>query len=199
MNEVLTPTTELEAVNLMLAVVGESPISTLEDSGIIDAVMAQQILLHASRQTQLIGWHWNTEENYPLAATYPEGEIMIPVNTLKVDTAGVDQGLDLVQRGNRLYDRKNHTFIIGKTVRVRITLFLPFDHLPETARSFITIRAARIFQERMVGSDNLWSFNKQDEVRSWADLQAAEADTQNFNILTGNAEAVEFNDRIIRG
>ncbi|UIL29739.1 hypothetical protein LZK75_11385 [Rhizobium leguminosarum] len=106
---ILTPTTELEAINLMLSVIGESPVNTVEDTGLVDAVVARQILIQSSRDVQLVGWHWNTEIDYPIAASFPEGELTLPPNTLKVDTAGADAGLDLVQRGNRLYDRKNHT------------------------------------------------------------------------------------------
>lgn len=182
----IIPTTELEAVNLMLSTIGESPVNTLEDVGVVDAVVALSILQMASRQVQLIGWHWNTEEDFPLAPTYPEGEILLPANTLKVDTSGDDSSLDLVQRGNRLYDRVNHTFAVGRTVKVEIVFCLPFDQLPEAARAYIAIRAARQFQEKSVGSETLRAFSKADELQAMAALVDAEAETQDFNILTGN-------------
>lgn len=182
----IIPTTELEAVNLMLSTIGESPVNTLEDVGVVDAVVALSILQMASRQVQLIGWHWNTEEDFPLAPTYPDGEILLPSNTLKVDTSGDDSSLDLVQRGNRLYDRVNHTFAVGRTVKVEIVFCLPFDQLPEAARAYIAIRAARQFQEKSVGSETLRAFSKADELQAMAVLVDAEAETQDFNILTGN-------------
>lgn len=195
---ILTPTTELEAINLMLSVIGESPVNTVEDTGIVDAVIARQILIQCSRDVQVVGWHWNTEINYPIAATFPEGELPLPPNTLKVDTTGQDQSLDLIQRGNRLYDRQNHTFQVGKTVRVEIVLFLAFDELPEAARSYIAMRAARQFQERMVGSETIWQFNSRDEVRAWANLQAAEAETLDLNMFTDNFSVLRVTDRQIR-
>lgn len=182
----LIPTTELEAVNLMLQTIGESPVNTLEDVGVVDAVVALSILQMASRQVQLIGWHWNTEDDFPLAPSFPEGEIRLPSNTLKVDTSQADASFDLVQRGTRLYDRVNHTYTIGRTIRVEIVVFLPFDELPEAARAYIAIRAARQFQEKVVGSDVLRGFTKLDEMQAMAALLDAEAETQDFNILTGN-------------
>lgn len=193
----LTPTTELEAINLMLSVIGESPVNTVEDTGIVDAVVARQILTQSSRDVQVVGWHWNTEINYPLAASFPEGEIALPPNTLRVDASGDDARLDLIQRGNRLYDRVNHTFSIGKTVKVSIVLFLPFDQLPEAARSYIVIRAARQFQERMVGSETLWQFNSRDEVRAWSNLQSAEAETLDLNVFRDNSSVRRVTDRVI--
>lgn len=196
----LTPTTELEAINQMLSVIGESPVNTVEDTGIIDAVVARQILNQSSRDTQVVGWHWNTEIDFPLTQSFPEGELLLPPNTLKVDTTGADESLDLVQRGNRLYDRKNHTFAVKKDVLVEIVLFLPFDELPEAARSYIAMRAARVFQERMVGSDTLWRFNANDELKAWSTLQNAEAEAQDMNILSESPSvAAVLNRRPGRG
>lgn len=191
----LTPTTELEAVNLMLDTIGESPVSTLEDVGVVDAVTAYRILGQASRQTQLIGWHWNTEPDYPITPSYPAGEIILPPNTLKVDTIGEFADLDLVQRGTRLYDRVNHTYEINKTVKVEIVLFLPFGELPEAARNYIAIRASRQFQEKFVGSDVLHSFSKADELQAMGALLDAEAETQDFNILTDEWSVVRVLSR----
>ena len=46
--EILTPTTELEAVNAMLASIGEAPADSLDDS-ITDAQLARQLLTQESR------------------------------------------------------------------------------------------------------------------------------------------------------
>lgn len=181
----LTPTTELEAVNLMLSVIGETPVNSVTSNGIADAVLAYQILTHSSREVQLVGWHWNTEINFPITPS-TTGELLLPANTLKVDTTGESQGLDLVQRGNRLYDRVNQTFVFDQPVRVEIVLLLPFDELPEAARSYITIRSARQFQERVVGSEVLQAFTSRDEFAAMAKLKEAEAETGDYNILSGS-------------
>ena len=181
----LAPTTELEAINTMLSTIGEAPVNTVEDNGIVDAVIARQILRSTSREVQARGWHFNTEKGFLLTPD-SEGFITLPPTVLRVDTVEESQDIDVVLRGNRLYDRRNHTFKFDKPIRVDAVILLPFDELPEVAREYITIRAARIFQERVVGSDLLSSFSKSDELRALAALQEMEADTADYNILTDN-------------
>lgn len=181
----LSPTTELEAINTMLSTIGEAPVNTVEDNGIVDAVIARQILRSTSREVQSRGWHFNTEKGFLLTPD-SGGFITVPTTFLRVDTVDEFQDIDVVLRGNRLYDRRNHTFKFDKPIRVDAVLLLPFDELPEVAREYITIRAARIFQERVVGSDLLSSFSRNDEMRALVALQEMEADTADYNILTDN-------------
>lgn len=177
-------TTELEAINLMLSVIGEAPVNNAEDNGVIDAVIARQILNDTSREVQSRGWHWNTDKGLELSPTYPlPGELLLPANTLQVDTVYPDAGIDAVQRGNKLWDRRNHTYRFDRPVRIDLIRFLDFEELPQAARTYITVRAARIFQDRVVGSDTLNGFNEKDEVRALVVLRNAEAETGGYNML----------------
>ncbi|MFN4278308.1 MAG: hypothetical protein ACK4FJ_18600 [Ferrovibrio sp.] len=190
----LTPTTELQAVNVLLSVIGESPISSVDELTTADAATAQSILHQVSRSTQARGWHFNTEENYPLSPD-ASGEIKLPANTLRVDTDADDVGEDVAHRGIRLYDRKNHTYKFTRSLRLTLIVALPFEELPEAARNYITIRAARIFQDRVLGSDALHAFNEDDEKTAHALLVEAEGDNADYNILTGNIDVA----RVIMG
>lgn len=181
----LSPTTELEAINTMLSTIGESPVNTVEDTGNVDVVIARQILQTASREVQARGWHFNTEINYTITPD-SEGYLVLPKTVLKVDTVYPDSSKDVVVRGSRLYDREKHTYVFTDAVKVDMTILLAFDELPEVARNYVTIRASRIFQERVVGSDTLHAFNSQDEARAMVSLMEYEADTADLNILSGN-------------
>jgi len=181
--DTVAPTTELEAVNTMLSIIGESPVNTLEDNGVVDAVTAQSILNHANRELQTKGWHFNTEPEYRLVADF-DGNVYLPTNCLKVDTAGKDKDLDLVSRGTQLYDRKNHSFNIGRTVTVDMVVGLPFHQLPESARRYVVIRAGRIFQDRILGSDTLNAWTTDDELWALVELKEAELDTADANMFT---------------
>ena len=181
----LSPTTELEAINTMLSTIGESPVNTVEDTGNVDVVIARQILQTVSREVQARGWHFNTEINYTITPD-SEGYLVLPNTVLKVDTVYPDSSKDVVVRGSRLYDRENHTYVSTDAVKVDMTILLTFDELPEVARNYVTIRASRIFQERVVGSDTLHAFNSQDEARAMVSLMEYEADTADLNILSGN-------------
>lgn len=190
----LSPTTELEALNTMLSTIGESPVNTVDDSGMVDAVIARQILRATSREVQSRGWHFNTEKGYPLQPN-ENGELLLPATILRADTVGTDADVDVVVRGTRLYDRRNHTYNIGKALKIDGVILLPFDDLPEAARWYVTVRASRIYQERVVGSDTLSAFNQQDEMRALVNLQEAEADTADYNILSDNYAVARVLDR----
>lgn len=149
----LTPTTELEAVNQMLAAIGESPVNRVTDSGNLDAATALATLTNVSREVQAKGWHWNTDLSFTIVPD-EDGYLRLGASVLSVDTVGANEGDDLVQRGTRLYDRVNHTYEFENSVVVDQVVFLPFDELPEVARSYINIRASRRFQENHVGSEH---------------------------------------------
>ncbi len=187
--------TELEAVNILLDSIGESPVNTLNNPGIVDAVKAQNKLHEVSRHVQLKGWHYNTEKEYDLTIN-GSGHLVLPANVLKVV---VDRRryptLDLVQRGLKMYDRCNQTFVFTQNIKVRIVLFLPWEDLPEVAKKYISIRSARIFQNQMVGSELLDKFEQRDEFEALVDLKEAEGDTSGANIFD-NEDTLRTIDRI---
>lgn len=195
MTTTVTPTTELEAVNLMLMVIGESPLSTLENSSVVDAVIAKSVLSEVSRAVQKKGWHFNTEIAFELLPTVFDKEIQVPANVLRIDTVYPDEQVDAVHRGTRLYDRKNHTYTFIKSVKVDMVVALPFQELPEAARYYIAVRGARIFQARTVGSDALYQFTAVDERDALADLKKAEGVNGDYNILTGSWSVARILDR----
>lgn len=177
----MTPTTKLEAVNIMLSTIGESPVNSLS-SGLVDAEMAETILNSVSRAVQSEGWNFNREQNLLVAPTL-EGEIVVPNNTLRADATNIPDSLDLVQRGKKMYDKQNHTFIINKDVKLDLVVELEFEDLPEVARRYIAIKSSRIFQDRVVGSDTLHGFNQQDEAQCYFELKEFENATEDFNIM----------------
>jgi len=177
-----TPTTELEAVNTMLAAIGEAPVNFLDDQNMVDVAVARKTLHEISRDLQTSEWYFNTEENYPLVRDNDK-EIDVPPNALRVQVPpGVYSGKP-IHRGNRLYDVENHTYKFVSDLKVKILFFLSFNELPEAARRYVTIKSARTFQDRVVGSDTLHVYTSQDEQRAWMKLREAEADVGNYNIM----------------
>lgn len=57
----LVATTELEAVNAMLASIGEAPVASLTGVTDTDVVTAISILRNTAREVQSLGWRFNTE------------------------------------------------------------------------------------------------------------------------------------------
>jgi len=179
-------TTELQAVNTMLSAVGEPPINNLEGQKNADAAIAKNILDEVSSEVQTHGWHFNTQLKVELSPD-ANSEIVLGDNVVRVDMTANTNGLvddrDIAQRGAKLFDRTNNTYTFTKSVKALVIYLLDWDDLPEPARRFITVRAARIFQDRMVGSQAHHAFSQEDEVRARALLREFEMDTGDYSIF----------------
>lgn len=193
----LSMTSELDAINIMLGTIGESPINSLDAAtGVVDAVTARAILSEVSVQVQEEGWHFNTEYEFVLTPSLDSKEIYVPANAIEVDASAYDRNdIDVAIRGNRLYDRKNKTFQFQQDIKADLTILLEFNELPQAARHYITVRAARVFQQRVIGSDTLGSFSEKDEARALRSMRRYESKTADYNILTGNYSVMRTIDR----
>lgn len=190
----LSPTTKLDAINTMLSTIGEAPINTLDDIGSVDAVMAEQILDSTSREVQGRGWHWNTEHEYEINPS-SEGYLWLPPTVLRADDSKGRLGKDVVVRGQRLYDRRRHTYEFTKPMTLDLMVLLEFEELPQPAKHFIMIRSSRIFQERVVGSQSLSGFTEMDEIWAKFQLEEMEGDIAEYNILTDSYSVARVLDR----
>lgn len=182
---ITTLSTELDAVNIILASTGATPINSLASITAADAAMAVSTLNEISRVVQSKGWRFNTEVNFTLPPTISK-EIFIPGNCVRIKPTGSDTHRDIVQRGNRLYDRASQSFEFPRAVTAELVLLLPFEEIPETARRYITIRAARVLQERSIGSEVLYKFNALDEQEAHREFRRGESLADNYNILSGS-------------
>lgn len=177
----MTPNSKLEAVNIMLSAIGEAPVNRLS-SGLVEAETAETILTQVSRSVQSEGWHFNRETNVEIAPNVA-GEIILATNTIRADQmVNSNSDLDLTQRGSKMYDRKNHTFAINTSAFLDITYELDFGDLPAVARKYVTIKAARILQDNIVGSEALHSFQREDEMQALFELKDYENETADYNI-----------------
>lgn len=194
MASTLVPTSELDAVNLMLSTIGEAPINDLSASGLGDVSAAKTRLHNVSRKVQTEGWHFNTEIDYELSPTV-DGFLILPSNTLKCDTTKEYNDMDVAWRGSKLYDRKRHTFVFTDPLKVELVIFLAFEELPESARNFISIKAAREFQSSVLGSPDLEAFTQDDEYEARALLMDAEGDSADNNMLSGSYSVANILER----
>jgi len=181
-----TPTTQLQAVNSMLSTIGEAPVNSLS-SGLVDAETAETVLNEVSRDVQSFGWNFNSEPDVP-ASKDSNGKIPLAANVLRADLASSvnkyrSNKNEYVQRGLFMYDKVQHTDIINKDLKLDIVYMLDFTEIPEVARRYITIKAARLFQERVVGSDNLSAMNRADEQQALFALKEMESENGDYNIF----------------
>lgn len=173
----ITALSRLDAVNMMLAAVGQLAVSTLEaDDASADSEQAQAVLANVIRQVGSEGWHYNTELKYPLTPD-EDGYLNLPANTLMVDTVYTDYGLDVVMRGSRLYDRTNHTFVFSDqtTYLVDLVVSLPFEDLTPTTRWYIAVKATRMFAADKLMRPDATRYKLSDELQARALFEAEDA------------------------
>tara|TARA_B110000483_G_C18079919_1_gene497641 strand:+ start:59 stop:664 length:606 start_codon:yes stop_codon:yes gene_type:complete len=194
-----TPTTKLEAVNSMLSTIGEAPVNSLT-SGLVDAETAETILNEVSRSVQAHGWNFNSEPDYIVAAD-TSGNVVLPTEIIRADLANSETKYrstkqEYVQRGNKMYDKIKHSFNIGTPLKLDVVVLLDFEVCPEVARRYVTVKAARIFQERVVGSDSLSAMNRNDEQEALFALREMEGDNGDYNIFDDYGTASVLNRSI---
>lgn len=192
----LTPTTELEAVNVLLGAIGEAPISDLEALGNLYASQARDTLRAVSREVQSASWWFNTSESYTFTLN-AEGKVLPPQSILKLTPAR--GSVPLVLRGTRLINPLTlaDTFD-SPPVADYVVWFLAYEELPETARRYIAVRAARIFQTQVLGSDQLYVFTEDHEKEAYAIFASEHADftyARGHNFLSDSADVSDIWDR----
>lgn len=190
----LAPLTELEAVNEILAVGSNSPVSTLDENQVIDASLAQSTLRSALIEILSKGWYFNTEEDLELVPDQ-DGRIRLPRNTLRLRTSGGSKGSKLVQRGTTLYDKTNKTDKFTASVTVELVLALEFEDLPSTVRMYATVTAARRYQDRFFGDQAVHSYTIEDERYARAAMMDEELDNQGANMLNDSQTIRDLSSR----
>ena len=115
-------TSKLNAVNTLLAIIGEAPVNSLNPPLTGDASLADQVIDEVSREVQGAGWSWNTMlyDSIPLDAS--TGQSQLPSNTLAVRFNPLSYpSQQFVLRGLRLFDRVKNTYDLRTSLGVGMT------------------------------------------------------------------------------
>jgi hypothetical protein len=178
----ITLTTELQAINTMLSIIGEAPVSSIASTTGTDVAIAKQILDETSVDVQTQGWNFNTQEDFPLALD-SNNKIPVPSNAVWVTTRPHNSTKNVIIRNAFLYDKDKNTDIFSNTLKVDMIILLPFTELPQFARRYIVTTAGRRFQARYLGSKELAGFSAQDELEARVACQQLDAANEKLNIL----------------
>ena len=183
-----TNTTRLESVNTMLATIGEAPVNSITGTLPLDASLAKTTLDEITREVLAGGWHFNTFYDYTLSLDV-DSKIPLAGNILRVDLdvqKYAPTTYDVVRQGDFLYNKKDNTFTFDKALDANVVIHLEFEDLPENARRYITIRAARIFQDRSIGATDAHGCTIRDEAGALAALREEEGLTGDHSIFNNN-------------
>lgn len=179
-----TSMTELQAVNVLLTTIGESPVNTLTGNQVTDVTIANQVITEVSREVQAQGWHFNTEDKVVLSRDVANN-IIIPSDVARIDTPNFNTTI----RGGKLFNLTDRTYVFSSSVEASIVYFQDFAVLPEVVKNYISTRASRIFSDRMLNSETIHKMVSRDEQKALTDLKAFESDTADFNMMDSYAVA----------
>lgn len=178
--------TLLDAVNVCLSAIGEAPVNSVDNPEIEDAKVALQIVLEAHREGQIKGWSWNRDtRTFQVDNT---GGITVPENVIRLTPDRYEWGRRYQLRGVRVFDTEKNGYSLAPEISQltgEVVELLPWDQCPEAYNRWATIRGARMFGGRILGSPDAVRFAALDEQSAMLELTTMEADHDRPNILTG--------------
>ena len=179
-------TTELHAVNQILASVGQAPVTTLDQTN-PDVAICYMTLVDTSRQVQAEGWTFNKEFNYPISVN-DQQEVIVDDTMLQLDLAKCRQAdygsYDAVRRNGKLYERNNHTYKWKENpVYCDVVWLWDWQDLPTPIREYIVAKAATIVSQRIVSDAQLYAMLKEQEQYTRAQALEYEANQGDFTMF----------------
>ena len=181
----LLKTSELEAVNRVLQMLGEAPVNSLSGQFGL-AKQAQDSLTDVSRRVQAEGWSFNTDYQVTIKPDSNKNLLVgSNVSRVVVDILAYPD-YDIVERKGKLYDRLNQTFEFTDEVKADLTYMYDWDELPEHARQYIMTRAGRQLQEAILGSPDLTKLNFAAEAEARTQFVEEETTKSEHNMIRGN-------------
>lgn len=177
----------LDAINVLLQAIGESPVNSVDTAEAVDVASASQCLDEFDRAVQSRGWPWNREYNVPLSPT-SDGTIPLPSNCLSMVRAYPPGPTDIiVERARQLYNKTKRSYTFAADVYVDMILRLDWEELPEVARRYITIWAAQQYQGRLQTSAGVAAILDETVAEARAQCGHAEDEAEGANCISGNA------------
>ena len=153
---------ELQAVNEILASVGQAPVTTLDQTN-PDVAIAYDTLIQVSREVQAEGWTFNKEYDYPFLPDTNQ-EILISDNILQLDLSPDYPDKDAIRRNGKLYDRTAHSFKwTDGEVKCDVVWLFDWSDLPKPIQDYIVARSATIVSSKIVGDTSQYQMLQQRE------------------------------------
>lgn len=169
---------ELEAVNMLLRLIGSSPVNSL-DSNHPDVANSKATLDRFRKSVQRQGWWFNTDYNVILNQD-SSGVIKIPETFATV----VLEDQKLIVRGGQIYDRVNQTSRGLTNVKAyKIVHILDWEDLPATAQSYCAYAAAVEFIRDELEDPNKQNDVKQSAAQELITLRNQDLEESRFNIF----------------
>lgn len=187
--------TQLDAVNLALSLIGQTPVSTLGSGENALTTMAENILAEVDRESQAQGW-WFNSETAVVYTPNASDEIELGTDIFHVDSSlggssrtGRTIGRandDFVKRGRKLYNLKDQTFTFTSDVDLDIIKYLEWNDLPTLFRNYVAKKTGRLLVTRYLADPLLISEAEKEEFMAWNKMVFENSRQSDRNFLTDN-------------
>jgi len=182
--------TELEAINRMLAAIGQAPITSVEETN-PDVAICKRTLTQVSQEVQSEGWTFNTAYNVEISPRSSDNRIVIRATYPSPGTSYVIQ-MDLSH--NTFYSRDKRSiakrdgdfiYLYNSTTRSydwgtqpievdTVTYIDDIGELPPAAYNYIVAKASTVISMRTVGDPQQYAVLQQQELYARTQLQEYE-------------------------
>lgn len=173
---------ELEVVNSVLSVAGDSPIQSLDDS-YQPVFIIRRMINNVSREMQTKGYWFNTEYAVTLEPNVITNKITLPFNMLRFEP----QDTRYVARGLTVYDREDRTSTITEDIIADIYLMLEFEELPQTAREYIRAKCRLQYNNEYFGETSFRQELITDLQRAKQELDKEHIENEDINVFNSQA------------
>ena len=127
------------------------------------------------------GWFFNIDYDMTLVPD-SGGFITLPPSVLRMDS----QSKQYILRNGKVYDTYSHSFIITQPIEVDLIYYVEIEELPVSAYFYIGARAARKFQEKVIGDIDMTKITLQEEVDALSDLQREDLQYSKYTLIRGS-------------
>lgn len=172
---------DLDAINDVLAAIGESRILTLDEANNADVSNAWAVLQRVSRQVQGKSWGFNIDDAAVLEPDRNTKLIRYLPSYLRV--FAVDASTTYSNRGGWLYDQSSRTDQFESSLTVTLVQQRPFGEMPDCFRNLIVAKAGRLFNAQFFGSPEAEAMLREMEVEHYQECMEYEMDYGKYNML----------------
>lgn len=187
---------KLGMVNQCLLAIGEVPLAAgtvLEDlQAGTDGAIARDIVAATVIDVMSVGWFFNTDPKYRL---YPDVDkfITLPANFIRIDAGSYNNRGRYILRGNRMYDKQELTYEFDDYIEVDAVYAISYEDMPQSAYRYMALRAARQFQETVIGSAALYQFTTNAEQEALMNMQREHLQYRDINLLSNRVATAYTN------
>ncbi|MCI4436671.1 MAG: hypothetical protein JHC33_07690 [Ignisphaera sp.] len=177
---------KLGMVNQCLLSIGQRPLAEgtlLENLPLgSDGRIASDIVSNVMKEIQSKGWYFNTDLDYifiPDSTNF----IIVPPTLLRVDAGrSADRGI-FILKGNRFYNRKTRDYTFTHSIKADAVWLMDYEQLPFLAFQYIALRAARLFQQKVLGATELTSATMREEEEALISFTREDMQYNDYNLV----------------